>query len=744
MVDPEDAAETRGDFMRAAAHPEGSRDLGAQLFCALLRSAGVNSRLVCSLQPLPFANAAPLSTATPSKHTIDLSSSALDCHGNSGHLLDDSGREPSPTPTPIRRFGRKIFDNEERMDIGKAPTPSKRRVIRDSSYPVYWVEAFNTAKQQWLPVDPFATRTVNKPGKMEPPASDPYIDMSYVLAFNEDGTAKDVTRRYAKAYNAKTRRSRVEGAEGGERWFRRVLKTYRNRTGKSDTDMIEDAELDHYEAKEPMPRNVQDFKGHPYYALERHLKRHEAIHPKREVGKLRVGKAENSVEPVYRRRDVHICKTADKWYRSGRELKEGEQPLKRVTQRRRRERSPPADDLKDSSTEDTVGLFGIHQTELYAPPPCANGKVPKNAYKNLDVYAPSMIPPGAVHVRSSDGVAAAKILRLDFAEAVTGFQFKGRHGTAILRGVIVCSEFREAMEETIEAIRFQRYAEEQAKRVRLMLNLWKRFMTGLRVRERVMSQTSDAVADIRTESGSEYEDDQQDTEGGFLVAEATDAAAHPTTGADRDAVKEKFKDDFAEIINEDPLKRAKQFWEPTVLSPWDVPGLLAPLPTVNVLENEQQPSGNQDVSDLFEEPMAEGGFIRDEIAAPSVAPSTLHEEKDTESLPIKHGSGIDEPYQGAHLEDERALQNRTTPNMAAPKQNSPASEKYREPRHSPSADTGESFKPQEGSHTGEATRLNESSKSNEDNGDSDAQSLLLEDPDDEDMEPDWLADAAVV
>ena len=33
---------------------KGSRDLGAQLFCALLRTAGAEARLVCSLQPLPF------------------------------------------------------------------------------------------------------------------------------------------------------------------------------------------------------------------------------------------------------------------------------------------------------------------------------------------------------------------------------------------------------------------------------------------------------------------------------------------------------------------------------------------------------------------------------------------------------------------------------------------------------------------------------------------------------------------
>lgn len=45
------------DFCAATAALEGSRDTGAQLFCAVLRAAGVDVRLVCSLQLLHFAAA---------------------------------------------------------------------------------------------------------------------------------------------------------------------------------------------------------------------------------------------------------------------------------------------------------------------------------------------------------------------------------------------------------------------------------------------------------------------------------------------------------------------------------------------------------------------------------------------------------------------------------------------------------------------------------------------------------------
>ena len=70
-----------------------------------------------------------------------------------------------------------------------------------------------------------------------------------------------------------------------------------------------------------MPRNVQDFKDHPVYVLERHLKHNQVIHLKKEVGKVNIGTAAlSNMESVYRRRDVHIVRSADTWYRFGREV----------------------------------------------------------------------------------------------------------------------------------------------------------------------------------------------------------------------------------------------------------------------------------------------------------------------------------------------------------------------------------------------------------------------------------------
>ena len=44
----------KSDFLTAARKLKGSRDIGAQLFCGMLRASGIDARLVCSLLPLPF------------------------------------------------------------------------------------------------------------------------------------------------------------------------------------------------------------------------------------------------------------------------------------------------------------------------------------------------------------------------------------------------------------------------------------------------------------------------------------------------------------------------------------------------------------------------------------------------------------------------------------------------------------------------------------------------------------------
>ncbi|KAE9966466.1 hypothetical protein EG328_008899 [Venturia inaequalis] len=485
-----------GDFRRAARSMQGSADLGAQLFCALLRALGVEARLVASLQPLGFAAVAEI--ATPQKKSngkVTVYANASDDERGSGHAT--SAHSKTTSPSPLRRIGRIGHSRatiNTAADLGKPPPAlvNRPKRVQRPAHPVFWVEAFDDATQKWIAVDPMATKSVNNPARIEPAFNDVENSMAYVIAFQEDGTAKDVTRRYAKAYNAKTRRLRVESTEGGQNWMRHALRPLR-KYRVQDRDQIEDADLAAREASEGMPRNVQDFKNHPYYALERHLRRNEVLHPKQEVGRVNIGtSAATRFETVYRRRDVHVVRSADRWFRLGRQLKIGEQPLKYVRPRQVRGREPSLDpDTVDAQT----ALYALYQTDLYIPDPVVNGRILKNSYGNIDVYVPSMVPPGAVHVRALDAKHAAKLLNVDYADAVTGFQFKGRHGTAVVEGIIVASEFCDAVEAVLDGMAYAKAQAMETSRSTEALRLWRRFLVGMRVVKRVRGYRHDGEGD---------------------------------------------------------------------------------------------------------------------------------------------------------------------------------------------------------------------------------------------------------
>ena len=546
----------RQEFRRAAKELEGSQDVGNQLFCALLRAAGVEARIVFSLQVLPFGlglkDKAPIPEAAAKKTVYATNSGRYSpaTDSNTEDVTMQNSATVGKVPSARRRLGQPSFPNTPPPNTVK---PRKKRPIRKLSHPVFWVEAFNRAHQTWVPVDPLVTQTVGKVSKLEPPASYEWNQMSYVIAFESDGVARDITKRYAKAYNAKTRRLRVESAEqNGTAWLRKALRLFRRPRSDDagrDRDQIEDSQLAQREAQEGLPNNVQDFKHHPYYALERHLRRHEVIHPRREVGKVNAGTAARPrMEVVFRGSDVQACKSAEKWFRVGREIKEGEQPLKRVPARRSRNPRAASDD--DQGEVEISALYAPFQTTLYNPPPVVKGKVPKNAYGNLDIYVPSMVPPGGAHIRHPLAKEAARKLRIDAVDAVTGFKFQGRQGTAVIEGVIVAEENKDAVEATIDGLQDDQTEKEGMARSALALKMWRRFLTGLRIKERVSAYGDGTIDGDDDVDVVEDDNDVNEAAGGFIV----DVRDQREEGGNLSTAG---KYSLAEILKATPSKRAR-------------------------------------------------------------------------------------------------------------------------------------------------------------------------------------------
>jgi xeroderma pigmentosum group C-complementing protein len=101
------------------------------------------------------------------------------------------------------------------------------------------------------------------------------------------------------------------------------------------------------------------------------------------------------LEPIYRRKDVKVARSSEAWYRLGRDIKMGEQPVKTVAAKLK----PDDGDVGEDGEERAgTNLYTEDQTELYEAPPVVNGRVPKNSFGNLDVFVPSMVPNGGVHL----------------------------------------------------------------------------------------------------------------------------------------------------------------------------------------------------------------------------------------------------------------------------------------------------------------------------------------------------------
>ncbi|KAL8762920.1 MAG: hypothetical protein Q9184_001142 [Pyrenodesmia sp. 2 TL-2023] len=539
------------DFIECAKKLEGSRDVGAQLFCALLRSAGVETRLVCSLQLLPLT--ATTKGATPQKPppkpipVIDYSDTSTSSNPPPLNLAPPPSIRPIGSTGGLTRFSN---PSAATPPLSRPPLPQKPKTqttFPSSPAPVFWLEAFNTATQTHVPLSLFPTPTLNKPLSLTPTLHDPLNSLTYCIAFSASLAAKDVTRRYTRAYAAKTLKTRIDSSPRGNAWLASVLALFRYPSSKyakkSDREEIEDHELARKEAAEPMPRAVADFNHHPVYALERHLKRNEVVWPRREVGKVSAGVG-GKLEGVFSRRNVLVCRTAAQWFRLGREVKPGEQALKRLPPSKRRGHVEEDED-DDAGDEETEGkaLYAEFQTTQYTPPPIppSGRPIPCNAFHNLDIYKPSMVPARGHHSTHALTSLAAKILGIDAVDAVTGFTFsgKGRSGKAVVTGAVIWEGHREAVDAVIEGLEDRAREEEEARWRGVVLGAWKRMLVGLRVRERVKGYEIEGergeVEREERERVEEVEEDEEEgggfQEGGGFLPERAGEEAPPTAGA---------------------------------------------------------------------------------------------------------------------------------------------------------------------------------------------------------------------
>jgi len=405
---------------------------------------------------------------------------------------------------------------------------------------------------------------------------------------------------------------------------------------------------------------------------------------------------------------------------------------------------------------------------VYTAPLVVNGLIPKNVYGNLDIYVPSMIPPGACHIQHPDTARAAKILGIDYADAVTGFVFKGRRGTAVVNGAVVAIDYREAVQEVIKALADERVQAEEERRSIEAMRMWKRFFAGLRVRQRIEGYEVEGERDGTQKGTDESQDHGEDEGGGFFPDQGSERISEPTIGRPYQASSEKvedmsdappntegieqdhqrsgrFLDSFDDdagggfmIDDDDDAEDAVR--EALYLQPRRSRSLsvIDQFRTNEPNSIAEEPPASESRQVFIEEPELGGGFVLEEDGQDETF-KVVTESHDREMEPhftsqqIAESRQLQEIYDNGEMK-EMPLQKATA---SAGKLSSPASKSDTSQSRNPALGTpvGDSPDPQSEYAVPDLPADSAQAQSSED----DKGSLVSEDPEDEDAEPEWLA-----
>lgn len=490
-----------------------------------------------------------------------------------------SSTTKAPGKTPARRAkGDKSapidLDSDEDMDMDvkdddsdsvvditpSMPKQQPQLYDKDLPFPIYWTEAISPIDHKVLPVSPLVidkdhcvATSSDHLIYFEPrgaKADKAKQVMAYVIGHSSDGTAKDVTTRYLKRrtwpgktrgmripveqvpiYNKKGKIIRHEEYD----WFRETMLGYMRAEDKlTKADNVEDTS--DLVPQQPQKKNKDDegdtlanLKSSAEWVIERHLRREEALLPNAKADRVFISGKPNTAsykeEDVFRRADVVKCQTAETWHKFGRIPIAGEAPMKHVPVRavtltRKRE---VEDHLKQTGEKLKQGLYSEAQTEYIIPPPIRDGKIPKNAYNNIDCFVPSMIPEGAMHLPLKGLKRICNKLEIDFAEAVVGFEFGNKMAVPVISGVVIAKENEEAVRTAHAIWAEEQRIKEEGKIEKQALDMWRKMLMGLRIRERVADEYGafdepiDLDGDEDVKIGGHAGDEDEDIGGGFVT-----------------------------------------------------------------------------------------------------------------------------------------------------------------------------------------------------------------------------------
>ncbi|KAI9558622.1 hypothetical protein GHT06_015410 [Daphnia sinensis] len=374
--------------------------------------------------------------------------------------MSDDSENPVPKKAAIKKEcharSKKIISTDS-----EGETLAKRKKNID-----IWMEVYLEQEEQWMSVD-VTSGQIHCDRHLERHASDP---MLYVVAYNSDLTWKDVTARYASSFLSTTRKQRAHPT------WKKILSIHREKP--SPRSKAEDENLEKSLVDRPMPTSISEFKSHPLYALQRHLLKFEAIYPPTAIPVGYIRK-----EAVYARECVKNLHSRETWLKEAKVVRIGEKPYKIVKARPKWDRYS-----QKMVTDQPLELFGDWQIEDYVPPPAVDGVVPRNAYGNVELFLPTMLPKGTTHLQIPGLNKVARRLGIDCAPAMTGWDYHGGWSHPVYDGYVVCDEHVETLMDAWRVANEEQEKREREKKEKRVYDNWRRLIRGLLIRDRLQTK----------------------------------------------------------------------------------------------------------------------------------------------------------------------------------------------------------------------------------------------------------------
>lgn len=109
----------------------------------------------------------------------------------------------------------------------------------------------------------------------------------------------------------------------------------------------------------------------------------------------------------------------------------------------------------------------------------------QNERGQVDVWSEKCLPLGTVHLRLPRAYTVAKRLEIDSAPAMVGFEFRNGRSFPVFDGIVVCTEFKDAILEAYAEEAAEREVEEKRRNEEKAISRWYQLLSSIVTRQRL-------------------------------------------------------------------------------------------------------------------------------------------------------------------------------------------------------------------------------------------------------------------